>query len=167
MKYFLTILILLYSSLQCVAQDAPQVKADPVTECIVYFIDDTEKAAKSDDDELSEGMEVGRFLPTPGGEGTLTVRRFRVGKSNLYIFASVFYEDDLFYDDILHDAMTLALSITTSTNKNADKNPKLRLAFTGMQIDDREDFGAANLYALVKRKGKDSAISMNCQRKKS
>ena len=167
MKYFLTILIFLCSSFQCAAQDTAQVETEPATECVIHFVDDINKAAKSDDDEFSEGIEVGRFFPTPGGEGTLTVKRFRVGRLNLYIFASVFYEDDLFYDDTLHDAMTVNISITNSANKNPNKNSKLWLAFAGMQIDDREDFGASNLYVLVKRKGKDSAIHMNCQRKKS
>jgi hypothetical protein len=162
MKYILAILIFPYSSSQFLAQDTPQVKADPVTECVVNFVDDIEKAEKSDDAKLSEGLEVGRFIPTFGGEGTLTIKRFRVGKSNLYVFASVLYEDDLWYDDIPHDAMTLKLSITNSSKEE----PKFWLAFSGMQIDYREDFGAANIFAFVNRKGKNSLISMNCQRKK-
>ncbi|HRI05107.1 MAG TPA: hypothetical protein PLL77_15325 [Pyrinomonadaceae bacterium] len=161
MKYVLIIFIFLYLSSQCLAQGKPQVKAAPVTECIVNFVDDIERAAKSADKKLSKGMEVGRFTPTYGGEGTLTVKRFRVGKLDLYIFASVLYEDDLWYDEIPHDAMTLKVSITDSANEN----PKLWLAFSGMQIDDREDFGAANIFALVNRKDKTSLITMNCQRK--
>ena len=157
MKYVLTIFIFLSLSSQCLAQGKPQVKADPVTECTVNFVYDIEKAAKSDD----KGMEVGRFTPTYGGEGTHTVKRFRVGKLNFYIFASVLYEDDLWYDGIPHDAMTLELSIT----KSAKENPRLWLAYSGMQIDDREDFGAAKISTLVKRKSRNSLITMNCQRK--
>lgn len=165
MKYLLIVLVLFCFNFQFFAQIVLQKQSDPVTECVVYFIDDVEKAEKLDDDKLLEGVEVGRFLPTFGGEGTLTVKRFRVGKSNLYIFASVFYEDDLFYDDILHDAMTLQISITNSASENP--KPKSWLAFSGMQTDYRDDFGAANVSAIINRKGKISGINMHCQRKKS
>lgn len=163
MKYFLIVFALIYAGSQCLAQDISQEKPDPVTECIVYFVNDAVKAEELDDDELLQGVEVGRFLPTFGGEGTLTVKRFRVGKSNLYIFASVLYEDDLFFDDTLHDAMTLKISITNSASENP--KPKSWLAFSTMQIEYREDFGAANLSAIINRRGKISAINMECQRK--
>ena len=165
MKYFLIVFALIYAGSQCLAQNISQEKPDPVTGCVVYFVDDVEKAEELDDDELLQGVEVGRFLPTYGGEGTLTVKRFRVGKSNLYIFASVLYEDDLWYDNIPHDAMTLKISITKSASENP--KPKSWLAFSTMQIDDREDFGAANLSAIINQRGKISAINMECQRKKS
>lgn len=48
---------------------------------------------------------------------TFTVKRFRVGKSNLFIVAGLLYEDDLFYEDLLRDAMTLKVSITNSSKE--------------------------------------------------
>ena len=164
MKCLLIVLALIYGSLQCLAQDVAQVKADPVTECVVYFVDDVIKAEELDDDDLLQGVEVGRFLPTLGGEGTLTLKRFRVGKSNLYIFASVAYEDDLEYNDMFHNAMTLKISITKSAIENP--KPKSWLAFSTMQIEHKEEFGAANLSAFVNQRGRISAAHMECQIKR-
>jgi hypothetical protein len=137
------------------------VQAKPVTECIVYFVDDVKKALKSDDDRLQEGVEIGRFSPFFGGEGSFTRKRFRVSKLNLYVFAAVSYDDDLMVGDFLEEAMTLGLSITRSSSEN----PTSWIASSEMQVEYREDFNAANLDVLANRGVKNSAIRMRCQKK--
>lgn len=162
MKYLLTILSFFYLVPHCLAQDTPQIKGDPVTECIVFFVDDVKKAVKSDDDKLSEGLEIGRFSPRFGGEGTFTSKRFRVDKLNLFVFAGVNYEDDLLVNGSLTDAMTMSLGTTGS----ASKTPKSWITSSDMQIEYREDFNAANLDVTVNRGIKYSAVRFRCESKK-
>lgn len=160
MKYFLTILVFFCVASHCLAQDAPQVQGNSVTECIVYFVDNIKKAEKSDDDKIRDGIEIGRFLPHLGGEGTLTLKRFRVGKLKLFVFASVFYEDDLSVGDSLTDAMTMSLGITRSSSKI----PKSYIATSDMQIEYRKDFNAANLDVSVNQGAKYSSVRLRCER---
>jgi hypothetical protein len=159
MKYYLTTIFLLHTVSACLGQDTTQAQNDPVTECILYFVDDAKKAQETGDDKMTE---VGRFLPRFGGEGTFSFKRFRIPKTKLFVFGSVNYEDDLKFDDSLHDAMTIGVRVTRS----ASQNPKSWIAGAEMQIEYTNNFNAANLDILVNRQGKYSAVRMSCQRKK-
>lgn len=161
MKVCIVFLFSLILVLDCQAQEKKQEDSNLEDECIVYFIDNMNKHRPSDDDDKQYGTEVGRFF-AGGGEGSLHLRRFRLKKQKLFIFASAFYEDDLWYGGIPHDAVTLKLSITKSGNKDT----KDWLAFSGTQFEYRADFGAAHTYLLFRLNKKTSFITMKCQRRK-
>jgi hypothetical protein len=161
MKSFFIFLVILNATFNCKAQDDLPIR-ETQDKCIVFLVDDVVKADKLDDDNLLQGKEIGRFFAS-GGEGTLIEKRFRLGKSRLFVFASAFYEDDLFYDNIPHDAITFRLAVTRS----AKENIKFTIALSLTQIEEKDDYGAVITSVLVNQKGKQSAVRMECQRKKS
>jgi len=159
------VLLILAISFSCLAQDKvkeKEEKKDRREKCTVYFVEDSKQFEKDaedaiDDDKFLKKYELGSFFAT-GGEGSLIIEEFPQTKTKLFVIASVFYEDDLFYDDILHDAITLKISVSKSKSVTGPF-----LSFGAAQAEYTRYFGAAKVTTLFEYKGRTNAAWMECK----
>lgn len=166
MKYILTLLFISCFTSFCFGQDVrvtpEREDAFPNIECTVHWVEDAKKVAKSDDDKISEGVEVGKFSPLPPIEGSNTVKRFRLGRSNLFAFAYIHYDDDMSIGDDLLEAMLMSIGVTASRSRE----PRSWIAESTMQVEYKRDFRAANVALTISRGLKSSQVLLNCGTKK-
>ena len=103
--------------------------------------------------------ELGRFTPD-NSESGFTQKRFRIPQSQLFVFANVYYDDNMLYDGYLHDAITITLVV--SRNKKLSSLSTISVATIHAQY---EDFAQVSVIVLARSGSKLFDAQMICRRK--
>ncbi len=137
-----------------------QAKALEVSnECVIseYLI---VKYPKSEEAE-SHSKEIGRFKVGNIGEGKEVLKTFNIPNSKLFIVASVFYDDDMYFNNTFNEALTITLVVSRS--RKLTLSSTVSVGKTQVQYD--ENFKEINVETVSRNGNKLFDISMKCNRK--
>jgi hypothetical protein len=156
MQIFSAVFLIFFLCASIVCQEQTKVS----DECVVSVVTYPNAASLNSEEYEGKAKEIGKFETTVY-EGELTEKRFRIPGSKLFVSATVLYDDNIYFDNQLHDAMNITLAVSQS--RKFSLSSSISVATTQIQYD--KYFNQVSIVVLARTGNKWFDVSMKCSKK--